>query len=114
MRILLIAQFFPPDITAAAFRLDEMCQLLASQGHEIRVLTSVPHKAQVEGARGDSCGAVRVFRTPLFPVGKGGAKRYVLHYFSFVLGSFWKGLGVWWSGWRPDVVWTIPPRFLSV
>jgi glycosyltransferase involved in cell wall biosynthesis len=115
MRILLVAQFFPPDITAAAFRLDEMCQLLAAQGHEIRVLTSVPHKAQVGGTKTDLSRAVQIFRTPLFPVGKGGAKRYILHYLSFVLGSIWKGVGVWWSGWRPDVVWTSsPPLFVGL
>ncbi len=122
MRILLIAQFFSPDITAAAFRLDEMCQLLAAQGHEIRVLTSVPHKAQVSESNGKLPRAIRVRRTPLFPVGKGGSGRYIAHYLSFVLGSMWKGVGVWWSGWRPDVVWTSSPplfvgltgRFLSI
>jgi len=115
MRILLVTQFFPPDITAAAFRLDEMCHLLAAQGHEIRVLTSVPHKAQVGGATAEPPRAIQAFRTPLFPIGKGGARRYILHYLSFVLGSMWKGLGVWWSDWRPDVVWaSSPPLFVGL
>ena len=48
MRILLISQFFPPDITAAAFRLADMVELLARQGHELQVLTAVPHKGRVE------------------------------------------------------------------
>jgi hypothetical protein len=49
MRILIIAQYFPPDITAAAFRIFDTARLLEANGHEVRVITAFPHRSQVHG-----------------------------------------------------------------
>jgi hypothetical protein len=49
MKILVIAQYFPPDITAAAFRMFDTARLLEDSGHEVRVITARPHRSQVDG-----------------------------------------------------------------
>ncbi len=113
MRILAISQFFPPDITAASFRIGDMSRLLAERGHELTLLTSHPHKVQVTGNGGvqeiDSGFPGSIRRVHVFPVGRGGAKRYLLHYASFVMGALWQGLITGLSGWRPDVIWVSSP-----
>ena len=45
MKILVISQYFTPDITAAAFRVSESCDLLKEMGHEVNIVTSTPHKS---------------------------------------------------------------------
>lgn len=116
MRILVISQFFPPDITAAAFRVGDTVRLLADQGHEVKVLTAFPHKAQAEGAAAEpELSGVEVLRSTLYPVGPGGARRYITHYLSFVLGSMRQGIAVWFRRWRPDVILaSSPPLFVGI
>ena len=43
MRILWIAQWFPPDLGALPARITEMASVWAADGHEVTVLTAVPH-----------------------------------------------------------------------
>jgi len=113
MRILIISQFFPPDITAAAFRIGDMSRLLAMRGHELFVLTSHPHKVQVKGSRSVSevdtefPGSIR--RVHVVPVGTGGVRRYLIHYASFVAGALWQGLMIASKRWKPDVIWVSSP-----
>lgn len=122
MRILFICQYFAPDITAAAFRMSDFARLLADAGDEVRVITSFPHKAQVE-AQGatdpdDSSfrsAGIQVMRCHVSPVVGGGAKPYLRHYASFLRGSLRLGWQVWREGWRPDVIYaTSPPLFVGI
>ena len=54
MKILVVSQYYRPDITAAAFRIAETVDILAAIGHELTVITSEPHRAQAPAApRGD-------------------------------------------------------------
>jgi len=46
-RVLLVSQYYSPDITAAAHRITDLRRYLQSRGHEVDVITSFPHKAQV-------------------------------------------------------------------
>jgi len=117
MKILIVAQYFPPDITAAAFRMFDMARLLEAGGHEVHVITAHPHKAQVEG---DSAGEYdsqisRVLRTKVIPLNGGGFLGYIKHYSSFMVGSSWLGLKNRLGRWQPDVVWaSSPPLFVAV
>ena len=49
MQILIISQYFPPDITAAAFRSYDMAKLLSKNGHEVHVITARPHRTIAKG-----------------------------------------------------------------
>ncbi len=116
MRICIVTQFFAPDITAAAFRLTESTVLLAQRGHDLRVITSHPHKALASDASAtESFDESKILRAHLREVGAGGFKGYVLHYLSFVVGAVRCGWQLRRSGWRPDVLWaTSPPLFTGL
>ena len=47
MKILIIAQYYNPDITAAASRITETADLLCETGHNVTVVTATPHKSNV-------------------------------------------------------------------
>ncbi len=117
MRILLISQFFAPDITAAAFRLTDFAQLLAKRGHELQVITTHPYKAQVtkvDDSQFEQLG-IRVRRCHIKDVVGSGARAYLKHYISFVRGSIRLGMGIWRRGWRPDVIYvSSPPLFVGL
>jgi len=56
MKILVVAQYYRPDITAAAFRIAETVDLLSEAGHAVTVITSEPHRAQARDAAAQSRG----------------------------------------------------------
>lgn len=43
MRIWILTQYYPPEVGAAAIRLSRLASLLAAEGHEVLVLTSLPN-----------------------------------------------------------------------
>lgn len=114
MRILVISQYYSPDITAAAFRVSETVELLTRKGHEVKVITAYPHRAIAKGD-GLSCqehSENTIYRVKLASMGRGGLGGYLLHYLSFVIGSIKRGILIFFKGWRPDVIWTTsPPLF---
>ncbi|MBN1505711.1 MAG: glycosyltransferase family 4 protein [Sedimentisphaerales bacterium] len=117
MRILIVAQYFPPDITAAAFRIFDTARLLEAGGHEVRVITAQPHRSQVDGdstAEYDSQ-ITCVRRTWVAHLNGGGFANYIKHYTSFMVGSVWLGLKQRLRHWKPDVIWaSSPPLFVGL
>jgi glycosyltransferase involved in cell wall biosynthesis len=117
MKVLVIAQYFPPDITAAAFRMFDTARLLEADGYEVHVITARPHRTQIEG---DSAAAYDrqisgVWRTPVARLDGGGFSHYVKHYTSFMIGSGWLGVRQRLAGWKPDVIWaSSPPLFVGL
>ncbi|MDD3000750.1 MAG: glycosyltransferase family 4 protein [Candidatus Riflebacteria bacterium] len=85
LKILIVSQFYYPDITACAFRMHETAQILAEMGHEVHVVGGEPHKGQVSDSGIDD-GKIKVVRVELFknPVGKWN---YIRHYLSFMFGA---------------------------
>lgn len=90
MKILLVSQYFWPE----TFIINEFITCLISQGHTIEVFTGKPNYPDgviFEGYSAKKCTKetfnekVTVHRVPLYPRGKGGAKRLLLNYLSFVL-----------------------------
>lgn len=93
MRILLVSQYFWPE----SFIINDLAKTLASQGHEITVLTGKPNYPDGNVFDGYSTSGtlreqyvpgVEVFRAPLRPRGKGSAKGLLFNYFSYV----WNGI----------------------
>lgn len=117
MKILIVAQYFPPDITAAAFRMFDTARLLEDNGHEVRVITAHPHRSQVDGdsAAWYDAQISSVWRTRVAHLNGGGFFRYIRHYTSFMLGSGWLGVRQFLAGWKPDVIWaSSPPLFVGL
>lgn len=129
MKILIIAQYYRPDITAAAFRIAETAELLAERGHAVTVVTAEPHRTQAadvpgggdapedlkEVAQQDQRQSPRVVRVAIEPFSTGGMKAYLRHYFSFVIRARRRVAELIGDGYAPDVVWTSsPPLFVGL
>jgi glycosyltransferase involved in cell wall biosynthesis len=117
VRILIICQYFEPDITAAAFRMSDSAELLSQAGHEVRVITAVPHRASAgdRGADNRPFPEAAVSRCRLHPLVGSGLVPYLRHYLSFVLGSIAAAWRIRKSGWIPDVIWaSSPPLFTAI
>jgi glycosyltransferase involved in cell wall biosynthesis len=117
MRILIVCQYFPPDITAAAFRMFDTARLLEADGHEVRIITARPHRTQVEGDSSTEYDRQisGVARTRVAPLRGGGLVNYLRHYASFMVGSSWLGLKLRLTHWKPDVIWaSSPPLFVAL
>jgi colanic acid biosynthesis glycosyl transferase WcaI len=112
MRILVLTQYFAPEVGASQARLSGMTSALREQGHELEVVTGLPNyptgsipspyrgvlfkREQVDG--------VRVIRTPIYPASGIGFRR-VANYASFAL-SATIGLAL---AKRPDLVYIESP-----
>jgi len=117
MKILIITQFFPPDITAAAFRLGDTASLLATAGHEVKVLAGDPHKGSAEGVKLSDLvdPSVDIIRCHIKALDKKGMRAYVGHYLSFVRSAISGGMKLKKSGWQPDVILcSSPPLFVGL
>jgi colanic acid biosynthesis glycosyl transferase WcaI len=117
-RLLLLTQFFPPEIGAAQTRLFELGQELSGLGWEIEVLTALPNYPTGRIFEGydpgnpvkEALGRLSVVRVPLRPAQSGFVNR-LMCYFSFVRSAVHWGatLCV-----KPDAVFVeSPPLFLG-
>lgn len=107
MKVLIVSQYFFPDITAAAFRAHDLYNFLKENGIEVDVLTTYPHKSNVEDVPCD-----RVFKTHIFPLKNKGVFFYLLHYLSFMIKAIFLSFKL---SRRYDYVFTIsPPLFVGL
>jgi colanic acid biosynthesis glycosyl transferase WcaI len=117
MKILVYGINYAPELTGIGKYTSEMCEWLAIQGYEVRVVTAPPYYPEWEVAKpyspyrytSEEIKGVRVIRTPLWVPKKVSGIKRVLHLLSFSLTS----LPVILSHvlWRPDVVLTVAPAF---
>jgi len=113
LKILIVSQYFSPDITAAAFRIAETADILHERGHDVRVVCAVPHKATVEGDAAVAP-AYPVDRVSIAALSGGGMIGYLKHYLSFVFGACLRVLKVTRAE-KPDIVWiSSPPLFIGL
>ena len=74
MRILILTEFFPPEVRSAAHLLHDLARELTSRQHEVAVITKVPTRYVPEGAEGavapgwGDVGGVRTFRVGRSPL----------------------------------------------
>ena len=115
MRILIVSQFYHPEMGAPAARFGDLGQHFAQAGHDVTVLTAFPNFPQGRIYPGqhqhawqeDRDGDIRVLRTPILAMGGHTPARKALLYASFAASALLQGalrqLG-------PDVViGTTPP-----
>ena len=90
MRLLVISQYFSPDITAAAYRISETVDGLNKKGIDICVITSTPHKSNTNiNLEYEKENIIRI-KIPFFR--KQTKVKYLYQYISFTLGSIIEAL----------------------
>jgi glycosyltransferase involved in cell wall biosynthesis len=118
MKVLIVTQYFPPEMGAPQARLHELGTRLKAMGHEITVLTALPNYPTgriFEGYRWrvkvkEVINGMKVVRTCLYPSKSGKTLPRLLSYLSFGFSSVLPGV---WGISRQDVVLIeSPPLFL--
>ena len=120
MKILILTQYFPPEVGAPQNRLFELAMQLQKQGAEITVLTAMPNYPQMkvhENYKGkfyfyEEMNGLKIHRCWIF-VGKSKSiLKRLLNYFSFVKTSFLIG---WFKLGKFDyLLCESPPLFLGI
>ncbi len=118
MRVLVIAQYFPPDLGGSATRAFNLARGLLLNGCEVTVVAAVPHYPHGEIPRGyrwrpvkvEYLDEMRVVRTFMPPLESRGLLRRLLLLWSFAVSSLFalpfvgKVDVVWASSWVPGLV----------
>jgi glycosyltransferase involved in cell wall biosynthesis len=119
MNIVILTQYYLPEIGAPQRRLSHLAEVVTENGHRVTVLTAMPNYptgkiypgysgwTRIEGING-----VRVVRTWIYPTQSVGIVRRLLNYFSFVCSALLLG------GWQLEpcdyLVTESPPLFLGI
>lgn len=117
-RLLVLTQYFPPEMGAPQARLSELGRRLVERGWTVEVLTALPNYPTGKVFDGydprrvavEELDGMRVVRVPLFVAKSGFAKR-LASYFSFAAAARWWGAR---TCARPDVIFSeSPPLFIG-
>lgn len=118
MRLLIISQYFPPEMGASQTRLFELSSRLKELGFDITILTAMPnyptgkifdtYRWKVRMA--EQINGMKVVRTCVFPSKSKSFFPRLVSYFSFALSSL--VLGIWGLGKQDIVLVDSPPPFL--
>lgn len=115
MRILVVTQYFWPE----AFRINDLVNGLKERGHEVIVLTGTPNYPSGSffdgysffGKSVETWNGVKIYRSALFPRGKGSGFRLIINYISFALLSLFKVLMI---REKPDCIFVYEPSPITV
>ena len=118
MKLLILTQYFPPEMGAPQARLYELATRLRDKGHDITVLTAMPNYPTgkvFDGYRRklyaeERMNGIRVIRTWIYPSKSSRTLPRLLCYMSFVISSV--ALGIWGLGRQDLVLFESPPLFL--
>jgi glycosyltransferase involved in cell wall biosynthesis len=99
MKLLILTQYYPPEIGAPQNRLHELAVRLKAAGMEIDVLTALPNYPRMEIMNGyenrknryEEIDGIPVHRSWIYVTKSKGVFSRLLIYFSFVWSSYWKG-----------------------
>ena len=99
MKLLILTQYYPPEIGAPQNRLHELAIRLKATGMEIDVLTALPNYPRMEIMNGyenrknryEEIDGIPVHRSWIYVTKSKGIFSRLLIYFSFVWSSYWKG-----------------------
>ena len=119
MRILIVSQYFPPEMGAPQARLSELAQRLQGQGHRVRVLTAMPNYPSgriFEGYRNrlfvsEDVDGIEVFRAWLHPSNSQHLMPRLWSYLTFAVTALL--LGTWRLGRHDVALVESPPLFLA-
>lgn len=100
MKIIILTQYFPPEVGAPQNRLYELAIRLQKMGAQVTVLTAMPNYPQMkvhENYRGkfyvkENLNGLTVHRSWIYVTTDKGIFKRLLNYFSFVITSFWIGM----------------------
>ncbi len=99
MKLLILTQYYPPEIGAPQNRLHELAIRLKKEGIEVEVLTAMPNypKMEIEEAykngaiKEEEIDGVKVYRSSIFVSKSSSIIARLRNYFSFVWSSYWRG-----------------------
>lgn len=99
MRLLILTQYYPPEIGAPQNRLHELAIRLQKSGLDVEVLTAMPNYPDMEihetyrngRIREEVIDGIQVYRSKIFVTKSKSILPRLLNYFSFVWTSFWRG-----------------------
>ena len=120
MKLLFLGLNFSPELTGVGKFSGEMCEYLASIGHDIRVICAPPYYPEWQVRTGHSAwrwrveriGGCLVYRCPIYIPKVPGGLRRLIHLFSFAASSF--PIVLWMIFWRPNLVLVVEPSLASV
>jgi len=94
MKLVILTQYYPPEVGAPQARLSQLAQHFVAQGHAVTVLTAMPNypKGKTYSGYGgvlrrETISGVQVIRTAIYPTQRADFVRRLANYFSFVLSS---------------------------
>ena len=99
MKLLILTQYYPPEIGAPQNRLHELAVRLKDKGINVEVLTALPNYPEMEiqpdyqnkKKRIEIIDGVQVYRSWIYVSKSKNIISRLLNYFSFVWTSYWKG-----------------------
>ncbi|MEG1212471.1 MAG: colanic acid biosynthesis fucosyltransferase WcaI [Leclercia sp.] len=119
MKILVYGINYSPELTGIGKYTGEMVEWMASQGHEVRVITAPPYYPEWEVDERYSNwryrreeGAATVWRCPLYVPKKPSTLKRLIHLGSFALSSFFPLMAQ--RRWKPDrIIGVVPTLFCT-
>lgn len=119
MKLLILTQYYPPEIGAPQNRLHELAVRLRTYGMEVEVLTAMPNYPKMEvfpayrdgQIREERIDGVRVYRSGIYVSKSTGIPARLLNYFSFVFTSWKRGRTL---GGYDFLLVESPPLFLGI
>jgi glycosyltransferase involved in cell wall biosynthesis len=99
MKILILTQYFPPEVGAPQNRLYELAVRLRRNGADVTILTAMPNYPQMEIHAAyknkkyhfEEMDGLSVHRSSIYVSKSKGIAKRLLNYFSFVFSSLWTG-----------------------
>lgn len=99
MKLLILTQYYPPEIGAPQNRLHELAVRLKKEGVEVEVLTAMPNYPKMEifeayknnTIREEQIDGIQVYRSRIYVSKSKGIVARLLNYFSFVFTAYFRG-----------------------
>ncbi len=99
MKLLILTQYYPPEIGAPQNRLHELALRLMKNGVQVEVLTAMPNYPKMEifeayrkgKIRQEKIDGIQVYRAPIYVSDSSGIVSRLLNYFSFVFTAYRRG-----------------------
>ncbi len=119
MKILVYGINYSPELTGIGKYTGEMVEWMASQGHEVRVITAPPYYPEWQVGENYSnwryrreVGAATVWRCPLYVPKQPSTLKRLIHLGSFALSSFFPLMAQ--RRWKPDrIIGVVPTLFCT-
>lgn len=100
MKLVILTQYFPPEVGAPQNRLYELAVRLQKKGIDVTILTAMPNYPSMkihEAYKGkwyvkETTEGMTIHRAWIFVTSSKGVIKRLMNYFSFVFTSFWIGL----------------------